>query len=368
MKRTLPLAAAGLVLVGCQHAPQQSHTVPEPPTTQVTHLADSKADGDRVDLPPPAPADTAARVAASTLVASMSDDQRVNALLATDHDARADWHYVPRRRRGLAIGDMTDAQRHDLNDLLQAGLSDAGYLKAMDIVWLESVLQELENRSDDYRDPGKYALLIFGDPADPDAAWGWRFEGHHLSLNFTYAPGAAGGIVTTPMFMGTNPAVVPAGLHAGKRILADEYHRAFEFIATLTDEQREAMMLANAPRDIITGPGRERAIREPAGIAWGDLAPDAQQKLLELIEAYAGRFQRDHRAAIDIPALHFAWAGSTHPEEPHYYRIYCQDRFVIEYITQDGGVGHVHTVLHDLTDPLAQDLLRSHYEQHHAGQ
>ncbi|XAL98104.1 DUF3500 domain-containing protein [Phycisphaeraceae bacterium D3-23] len=364
MKRTLTLVAAGLVLAGCSHAPH---------ATLYTN-ADTKA-GDPIDFGPMLPHGAAARVAANALIESMSDEQRAATVLALDHDAHADWHFVPRRRRGLALGDMTDAQRHDLHKLLQSGLSDSGYLKAMDIVWLESILQELENRSDNYRDPGRYTLLLFGDPADPadsdsGGAWGWRFEGHHLSLNFTYTPD---GIVTTPMFIGTNPAVVPSGLHAGKRILADEHNLAFAFIATLTDEQREAMMLRNAPRDIITGPGRETALREPAGIAVPELQQSQFDALMSLILVYTQRLERDkldysRLFGPDINSLHFAWAGSTNPEEPHYYRIYCEDQFVIEYATQGGGVGHVHTVFHDLTDPLAEDLLRRHFEQEHAGE
>ena len=311
-----------------------------------------------------------AREAAAALIGSMSDDQRANTVLAINHVAHDDWHFVPRRRRGLSLGAMTDAQRHDLHRLLQAGLSDSGYLKAMDIVWLESVLQELENRGadDTYRDPGKYFLLLFGDPADAEGAWGWRFEGHHLSLNFTYT---AEGVVTTPMFMGTAPAVVPSGLHAGKRILADEHNLAFAFIATLSEAQRDAMMIGEVPGDVVTGPGREDSLREPAGIAFADMSQDQQAKLVHLIWVYLNRNKESERGQfLDLPpeSIYFAWAGSTDPERPHYYRIYHEGNFVIEYCTRDGGVDHIHGVFHDLSDPLAEDLLRRHFEQEHAGE
>ena len=356
MKCSLPLAAAALLLTGCSH----STTV-----TEMTLVSDAAL------TPATAPDDRDARAAAADLVASMNDTQRAGTVLAVDHEAHADWHFVPRRRRGLPIGDMTDPQRHDLHRLLQAALSDVGYLKAMDIVWLESVLEELENRggNDAFRDPGRYTLLLFGDPSDLESAWGWRFEGHHLSLNFTYT---AQGVVTTPMFMGASPAVVPHGLHAGKRILADEHHLAFAFIASLTDEQREQMMLGQRPGDVITGPGRERALREPAGIAWADLTPEQMDRLGELFGVYQSRypdraaFEMGRLAVGEFMNIHFAWAGSTSPDEPHYYRIFLKDQFVIEYNCQDGGVSHVHSVLHDLSDPLAEDLLRRHVEQHHA--
>lgn len=353
MKRTLPLAAAAMLLTGCSHSPT---------VTEMTLVSDA------APTPATAPDDRDARAAAADLVASMNDTQRAGTVLAVDHEAHADWHFVPRRRRGLSIGEMTDPQRHDLHRLLQAALSDVGYLKAMDIVWLESVLEELENRggNDAFRDPGRYTLLLFGDPSDLESAWGWRFEGHHLSLNFTYT---AQGVVTTPMFMGASPAVVPTGLHAGKRILADEHHLAFAFIASLTDEQSEQMMLGQRPGDVITGPGRERALREPAGIRFTQLTGAQQAKLIHLVWVYFNRNREHDRGQFLNPGpetLYFAWAGSTSPDQPHYYRIYARDNFVIEYNCQDGGVSHVHSVFHDLTDPLAEDLLRRHVEQHHA--
>lgn len=362
MKRTLPLAVAAVLLCSCSQSTYSTLYAEHESIDQSVEDWDYVNERNRIT----------ARAAAAALIASMSDAQRDATVLALDHEAHADWHYVPRRRRGLAIGDMTEAQRHDLNHLLQAGLSDVGYLKAMDIVWLESVLQELENGSPG-RDPGRYTLLLFGDPAAPEnatghvAAWGWRFEGHHLSLNFTYT---AHGVVTTPMFMGTAPAVVPSGLHAGKRILADEHNLAFAFIESLTDAQRDAMMLDQRPGDIITGPGREQLLREPAGLNHGAMTLDQKVLLSHLTMVYFHR--RSQLGPVD-PMLenhvfdnmiHFAWAGSTNPEEPHYYRIHGET-FVIEYNCQ-GGVDHVHSVFHDLTDPLAEDLLRRHFEQHHA--
>jgi len=381
----LPVSLVALLIGGCGQTPTTVEHVdasrPGPACGFATLTVSAGIDPAHAKSPQPtsprgampAPNDSPGRAAATALLDSMTDDQRANTLLPLDHEARDDWHFVPRRRRGLALGAMTDAQRHDLHRLLQHGLSDSGYLKAMDIVWLESVLEQLENRAEDdhYRDPGRYTLLLFGDPADADSAWGWRFEGHHLSLNFTYAGGADGGVITTPMFMGTAPAVVPSGLHAGKRILADEHNLAFAFIATLTDEQRDAMMIGDVPGDVVTGPGREQSLREPVGIARSDMSEDQEAALLALLMVYFDRLDSAERERFIWPEIvseeqYFAWAGSTNPEEPHYYRIYQGNNFVIEYCTRDGGVDHIHGVFHDLTDPLAKDLLREHFEQHHA--
>lgn len=306
------------------------------------------------------------RSAATTVLASLSDEQRKKATRPIKDPLRRDWHFIPRDREGIPLGALDVAQKTLVHKLMQTALSDSGYLKATDIIWLESVLYEMSSQNP-MRDPGKYALVIFGDPADENAAWGWRLEGHHLSINLTYTPE---GIGVTPMFFGTNPAVVPVGPLAGKRVLADAHNFAVELAKSMSDEQRKKMMLAKKPRDVITGPGREETLKELVGISGSEL--DEQQKLallalaghhwnsLELMHSreFIDRVLTD----VNYPDLFkFAWAGPIDADKPFYYRIHNKN-FVIEYSCQ--GKNHVHAVMHDLTDPLQEDLLKKHFEQH----
>src|SRR2546426_647374 len=80
------------------------------------------------------------------------------------------------------------------------------------------------------RDPGNYAFSVFGTPG-PHATWGWRFEGHHLSMTFTIVDGRA---VAGPVFFGTNPATVLDGPRKGLRVLAVEEDLGRELIKSLT--------------------------------------------------------------------------------------------------------------------------------------
>ena len=52
--------------------------------------------------------DAAQRIAeaASRLLASLDEGQRRRALIAFDSDNRLDWHYIPRSRAGLSLGEM----------------------------------------------------------------------------------------------------------------------------------------------------------------------------------------------------------------------------------------------------------------------
>lgn len=356
MNNTLRRAACLLVLlcmfVGCQA--RHDHVLVSAPADAASTPAQAVAQR--------------TRGAATALLAALDDAQREKTLRPIDSPLRKDWHFIPREREGLKLGEMSPEQKTLAHALMQTALSDAGYLKATDIIWLETVLAEMEKNPQN-RDPGKYALVIFGDPTDEKAAWGWRLEGHHLSLNLTYTPESIG---VTPMFFGTNPAVVPVGPLAGKRVLADEHNLALQLAASMSDAQRKKMMLEGKPRDIITGPGRERALNEPVGLARADLSEEQYTLMLYLSSAFTHNLDGGHQLALldQVVAVNqldavldfrFAWAGPTDGSGPFYYRIQTPLK-LIEYSCQ--GKNHVHSVIHDLTDPLQEDLLKKHFEQH----
>ena len=89
--------------------------------------------------------------------------------------------------------------------LISTGLGGGGYLKATTIMSLEQILLELEQGKGPVRDPERYFLTIFGTPSDR-GKWGWRVEGHHLSLNFVLEGGKI--VAATPTFFGANPGEV----------------------------------------------------------------------------------------------------------------------------------------------------------------
>ena len=72
---------------------------------------------------------------------------------------------------------------------------------------------------------------VFGEPAEK-GAWGWRVEGHHLSLNFTIKDGQL--LRATPAFMGSNPGEIRQGPLTGLRVLAVEEEMGRELVKSLT--------------------------------------------------------------------------------------------------------------------------------------
>jgi hypothetical protein len=177
------------------------------------------------------------------------------------------------------------------------------------------------------------------------------------------------------MFLGANPAEVPSGPRAGLRTLAAEEDLARALMAALPDaERKKAVIAAEAPRDIITGPGQKIDLGEPAGLAAADMSIAARRLLWELITEYARNLQPEVAAkelaeirGAGLRQIHFAWSGSTGRGEGHYYRIHGPT-FIIEYDNTQNNANHIHTVWHSLNNDFGLDTLRRHYQgsSHHA--
>src|SRR5262249_10129943 len=147
--------------------------------------------------------------AADAWLASLDADQKQRATFPFDSEERMRWHFVPNDQfpgKGVQIKEMSEAQRALARDLLKTGLSARGYVTAASIMELENVLKVIEGETRRFpRDHEAYQLSVFGTPGDKKA-WGWRFEGHHISIRFDIVNGSL--TSSTPSFFGANPAEV----------------------------------------------------------------------------------------------------------------------------------------------------------------
>ena len=304
------------------------------------------------------------RVAAEQLLAALPEPAREKVARPFDDRDRTDWHYTPRSRNGVALKELDRKGRDAVHALLREALSAAGYRKVVNIVELELVLRELETFGL-MRDPERYHLTVYGTPSRT-AAWGWRFEGHHLSLNFTLAGDRL--VVDTPSFLGANPAAVPRGPSAGLRVLAAEEDEARALLAMLTDAQRRvAVFDARTYGDIVTTSAAKVDPLAPVGLPATDMNDAQRAQLVKLVEVYARTFEpalADARMARvrdgGVANIRFGWAGSTGRGRPHYYRVQGP-LFLIEYDASQNDGNHVHTVWRDFDGDFGRDLLRAHY-------
>jgi len=350
----------------------------------------------------------------------LDDSQRQRAVCGFPGEPeRSRWFYTPTDHGGLTLADCDPLQRQAALRLLATGLSPAGYRLAATIMSHELILEPL----DDWlvlpgwgrvRDPLRYAVTVFGDPGQGD--WGWRFAGHHLSLHYTIAGGQLAS--AAPVFFGADPAEAPLPGGAMLRPCAALEDLGRELVRALDDEQFAVALLSlQPPPDIVTGnrpvledrlwvtrPGERfrdparvpsaaldglrarlaaaehalgpaaidslRWTHEPVVLSWRQLRAGQQELLTALLAAWLGRLPDDaaeaEQAKITSAAgeLHFAWAGSTQPHQPHYYRIQGP-RLLAEYDNAERDANHVHTVWRDPHGDFGRDILAEHYATSH---
>ena len=309
--------------------------------------------------------------AADAFLTALSADQRARASFAFDSEERTRWNFIPTEmfeRNGVTLKEMDQDQLERAHALLRAGLSQRGYMTATQVMELEDVLRALEGGTRFARDRDEYLLAVFGRPA-ANATWGWRFEGHHISLHFTIVDGSVA--VGSPAFVGANPAEVRDGPQRGRRVLGDREDAARALVASLDDAQRRVAVIATeAPRDILTGANVDIERLSPTGIAADALTADQRGLLVELVEVYASMMADDiaerrlrllREAGVD--RITFAWAGGLERGDPHYYRVQGPT-FLIEYDNTQNDANHIHSVWRDFDGDWGRDLLREHLQRH----
>jgi hypothetical protein len=300
--------------------------------------------------------------AAAKLHDSFTPEQKTKADFAFEDKERTSWFFTPQQkngkalRKGLPLEEMTKDQKAFALALLRSGTSPEGYTKAATIMSLEAILSELEKGGPIVRNPEWYFFTFFGTPART-GKWGWRVEGHHLSLNFTVENGAI--IAATPAFFGANPATVKAGPRQGLRTLGEAEDFAQELFASLDKEQRG---VAFRPKQFAEIEEAKPApnLGEPLGLAAGQMTESQRRVLWKLIEAYATRMPPEvaqhqlrevKQAGLD--KVHFAFAqDDKKPGKPYSYRVHGST-FVIEFLNVQADsarnpANHIHSAWRNL--------------------
>ncbi|MCX8213882.1 MAG: DUF3500 domain-containing protein [SAR202 cluster bacterium] len=218
------------------------------------------------------------------------------------------------------------------------------------------------------RDSGLYYLTMFGTPSSEEP-WGWRVEGHHLSLNYAIVDGES--VSPTPSFFGANPASVPSGPNKGLRILEEEEDHGRDLVLSLDPGQLEqAILYPVAPLDIISRASPSVEVGRWIGLSARMMSGDQRGKLMALIQVYLERKPADVAAsALDLldmeglDGVQLGWAGSRDRGQAHYYRVQSPILFIEYYNTQDMA-NHIHSVWRDVEGDFGRDLLSEHYREH----
>jgi hypothetical protein len=296
--------------------------------------------------------------AAQKFLDSLTKEQKDKAALPFESTERVKWHFVPLQdknkqptRKGLPLQDMSAEQKKAALALLEAGTSADGDKQAVTIMSLESILRELEKGGAMVRNPEWYFFTVFGSPSKT-GKWGWRVEGHHLSLNFTLNGGQV--VSSTPAFFGANPATVKGGPRKGLRTLAEADDLPRELFNSLDEEQKKVAYHKERfpePKAQTADP----AVGAPQGLPAAKMNDQQRALLVKLLRAYANRMPPEvAEAELDaiqkagLDKVHFAFNGATESGKPHTYRIQGPT-FVVEFLNEQGDsagnpANHIHSV------------------------
>ena len=304
----------------------------------------------------PAPSGKAMVEAATAFLNALTPDQAQKVKFGYDDPERLNWHFIPRPRKGLPIREMEGDALRKAHGLLQSGLSEAGYAQTLDIMGLEEILYLLEpgdrEKRRENRDPRKYYFSVFGTPA-MTGTWGWRIEGHHISLNFTVAEGNV--VASTPEFFGANPGLIDAGPGRSIRVLGPEEDLGRQILKLCTPEQMKVAWIdPKAPDDLRGGGVTQPETTAAVGLAASAMSPDQQKLLADLLNEYLKNMPADvseaRRAQVNaagIQNIHFAWWGDQERNQRHYYRVQGPT-FIIEYNNTQSQANHVHSMWRQL--------------------
>ena len=310
--------------------------------------------------------------AGAKFLESLDAQQRAKTTYPYLDGERVFWYYPPLNRHGLPLRDMDENQRGLAYKLMSTALTEKSYEQAKQIIEHESVLGPLEKEQgivSFVRDPDLYYFTIFGEPGG-DEPWGWRAEGHHVSLHFSVWNDDI--ISMTPFFFGANPAEVRKGPKSGLRILGAREDMAYDLMESLDAGQRsKAVLYDEAPYDILTYNSSKVSLPKEEGLPVSAMSGTQREILMGLVTEYVNQVNEElaSRRLAELKdggfdQLHFAWAGPLDKSEAHYYRIHGGE-FVVEFDNRQNGANHIHSVWREVENDFAGDVLRDHLLMYH---
>ncbi|MEL6299405.1 MAG: DUF3500 domain-containing protein [Pseudomonadota bacterium] len=303
-----------------------------------------------------APATGAQMAAAATdLLAALDEAQRAAATFAVGGRRWLRWNYMTGSAfsPGVPMERMTAAQKERALTLLQSGLSQAGFDKAKRVMLQQDILRDLMKKGSQNRNRDRFSVMVFGEPG-ASGIWGWRWEGHHLSL--TYTLDGPNVVSVTPNSFSSEPNTVWDGPHKGMTALPDEERLGRQIFADLSPKlQALARFQDRSPGNVRATAGREGRIKTRAGVPLSDLTTPQRDLVVRLLDVYTSDHLPADLAGVqkararegDLNAARFAWAGDeTREGASIYYRLHG-DTFLIEFASLHGQPLHLHTAVHD---------------------
>jgi hypothetical protein len=262
--------------------------------------------------------------AAQPVYKSLTAEQKQKACFGFDAAEKAKIRLTPNfERPGFPVGRMGADQKDAALKLLEASLSDAGWKK------IKGIMDQPRNQGAQNWD---YCLAFFGEPTE-NGTWGYRWEGHHVSVTIDIVNGKVGKFHAA--LLGSNP--IPNQVADP---LETEAKLGSQVAAGLTEEQKKKATMPQKSGGVGQGP---IPAQRDGGVAFSELSEAVQKVGARLVEEELNYFPKEMteapRAAIrkagGIKACRFALS----PDEKENFWGVRGAAFVCEYST---STGHPH--------------------------
>jgi len=270
------------------------------------------------------PQRSSAQTVRETLLAFTADVPKADSLRlhhVFDATHRTRWDRIALRYEGLEVAKLPPTARIRFHNLLHASLSSTGYSLVLGIMNADIAGSTCFDAS--LEQVGGYWINVFGDPAH-DPYWGYSVEGHHLSLNLTYAGDSL--VAHTPFFFGAHPQMLSTGGgREGQSLIYQEEHLVGGLVDSLPPARRGRVYASGGLPSNLYGDDHLDTLYAPqGGIALWRLSDAERSQLDDVLDVYSDYFPTSSLSVVSFPEedpAKLIYTGDTHSNGKHYYCI-----------------------------------------------
>jgi hypothetical protein len=296
---------------------------------------------------------------AEKLITSSEKQKDAPLTYSFEDSSRENWHFFPNwsGRTGVPLYRLSKEQRLLVKKMVELLLSEDGFIEYENLRLIHGIRKDLSTPDNPMH---RYSISIFGAPS-MKSTWGWRLEGHHLSLNCTLVDGQAFSI--TPSFWGASPVRVSNGKYAGMELFKQEQELSLKLVNSLSASQKQQAKVGsgNGP-DAVSRVSRKE-YENMAGIPFLDLTGDQQNCVEQIVLLFAEKYRpeiaeqiNNRKGIFDPSTLRFSYIFSSRG----YISYFCiiTSEYLVEFDNQGGN--HIHAVWRDFEGDFGRDLLSEH--------
>jgi hypothetical protein len=298
------------------------------------------------------------------LIESYDSTKGMNLSYAFSYASREQWHFFPNwsGRAGVPLYRLSKDQRLLVKQMVELLLSEDGFLEYENLRLIHGIRKDLNAPDNPMH---RYFISIFGKPSDK-STWGWRLEGHHLSLNCTLVDGQTFSI--TPSFWGGSPARLSNGRYPGIELFEQEQELSLKLVESLSDSQKRKSEVGsgNGPEAVSWVSREEYA--NLSGISFHELSENQQNWIEQLVQLFSEKYRpeileqiNNRKKVFDPSTLRFSYIFSTRG----YVAYFCivTSEYLIEFDNQGGN--HIHAAWRDFDGDFGRDLISDHNRLNH---